>query len=102
MSTQLPERFDTCVTWRYLPRPIGQRARTPLMTLVYSFTRPLILLIDLDTFTFLPVKMAGMVDAPMPRPSALWGFTADRLATVARRSPREDRFLPWPLMTYIR
>merc|ERR1712022_111204 len=32
---------------------------------------------------------------PMPRPSALGGFTAPRAATVWRRSPTEDGLRPF-------
>merc|ERR1711971_888124 len=37
-------------------------ARTALVTLVYSLTRPLILFTELDTLMFLEVKMEGILD----------------------------------------
>merc|ERR1711865_977819 len=82
---------------RYLPRPIGQRWRTWRAHLVHSLTRPLIAATALDTLISLPEKIWGMEEPPMPRPSADLACTEPMLATVARRSPTEDRARPLPL-----
>merc|ERR1711934_626825 len=87
----------------------GPSPRTALVLPVYSFTRPLILdtlpstilpsLFFFSTEIFPLEKMEGMVSPPKPRPSA---FTVGMLAVeamVVMRSPREDRFLPLPLVT---
>merc|ERR1740117_174210 len=114
MNTQLPAWLDTLSTWRtplfcidesslrrrYRPRPIGQRMRQALKTDTYSFTRPLILVTELDTLTFLEEKMEGIVlEGEMP--SALEALTEERAATLTRRSPMDERFLPLPAMTYL-
>merc|ERR1712006_60822 len=84
---------------RYLPRPMGQRSRTELATVTNSFTRPLILRMELSTLTVLPEKLAGILPEG-DTPSAIWGLTAESSATLTSRSPREERFLPLPLTTY--
>merc|ERR1719231_632121 len=84
---------------RYLPRPIGQRLRTPTQASVYSLTRPLMAATALDTLVSSPEKMEGRVLPPMPRPSAALACTAWVAPTVTRRSPTEERARPLPLDT---
>merc|ERR1740130_33889 len=71
---------------RYLPRPIGQRSRTWDMTLMYSFTRPLIL----DTaplpsaLTSLLEKTSLRVAEPSETPSALTALALASPSWMAR------------------
>merc|ERR1719183_569174 len=82
---------------RYLPRPRGQRFLTPEMTLMYSFTRPLILETELSTLATLPENGVVMVEAPRDSLSAALTLTEERPAMASRRSPMEDRERPLPL-----
>merc|ERR1712196_747010 len=100
-SFSLLDMEPSSLVRRYLPRPIGQRARTPLQMFTYSCTRPLILVTLLSILTpppFIPVKMEGIVSEG-ESPSSLVGVTLDMPATLVSRSPSELRFLPLPLAT---
>merc|ERR1719313_3090958 len=71
------------------------------MTLEYSSTIPLMAVAVLGTLIYLAEKMEGIFPAPAPSPVVLGTLTLEMAAVAIRISPREDKFLPLPAMTYL-